>query len=51
MNKIVVSSKLSFDKKRFRHFIGYKDAEKLDPYVYFSQNLVYIDFDAYRLFF
>ena len=26
-NKIVVSNKISFDKKRFKYFIGYKDAK------------------------
>ena len=33
---LVVSNKVSFGKKGFKYFIGYKDA-KLDLYVYFSQ--------------
>ena len=37
INKIVVSNKVSFCKKGFKYFIGYKDAKKLDLYVYFSQ--------------
>ena len=28
-NKIVVSNKISFDKKRFKYFIGHKDAKKI----------------------
>ena len=35
-NKIVVFNKVFFGKKRFKYFIGYKDAKKIDPYVYFS---------------
>ena len=37
INKIVVSNKISFGKKRFKYFIGYKYTEKIDLYVYFSQ--------------
>ena len=37
INKIVVSNKVSFSKKGFKYFIGYKDAKKLDFYVYFSE--------------
>ena len=37
INKIVVSNKVSFSKKGFKYFIGYKEAEKLDLQVYFSQ--------------
>ena len=37
INKIVVSNKVSFSKKGFKHFLGYKDAEKLDLYAYFFQ--------------
>ena len=37
INKITVSNKVSFGRKRFKYFIGYKDAKKLDLYVYFSQ--------------
>ena len=36
-NKIVVSSKVSFGKKVFEYFIGYKDVKKLDLYAYFFQ--------------
>ena len=28
-DKIVVSNKVPFDKKRFKYFIGYKDAKKI----------------------
>ena len=37
IDKIVVSNKVPFGKKRFKGFICYKDAEKLDLYVYFYQ--------------
>ena len=37
INKIVVSNKVSFSKKGFQHFLGYKNAEKLDLYAYFFQ--------------
>ena len=30
INKILVSNKVSFSKKGFKYFIGYKEAEKLD---------------------
>ena len=30
-NKIVVSNKISFDKKDFKYFIGYKDAKEIRP--------------------
>ena len=36
INKILVSSKVSFSKKGFKYFICYKDAKKIDPCVYFS---------------
>ena len=37
-NKIVVSNKVCFGKKRFKDFIGYKETKrKKDLYVYFSQ--------------
>ena len=29
IKKIVVSDKVSFDKKGFKHFIGYKDSKKI----------------------
>ena len=32
INKVVVSNKVSFSKKWFKYFTGYKDAKKLDPY-------------------
>ena len=35
INKIVVFNEVSFGKKRFKYFIGYKDAKKIDLYVYF----------------
>ena len=31
INKIVVSNKISFGKKDFKYFIGYKDAKKVKP--------------------
>ena len=31
INKIAVSNKVSFGKKGFKHFIGYKDAKKITP--------------------
>ena len=37
INKIVVYNKVSFSKKGFKYFIGYKNVKKLDLYVYFSQ--------------
>ena len=37
-NKIVVSNKVSFGKKDFKYFIGYKDAKKLDLYAILSKN-------------
>ena len=33
-NKIVVSNEVSFGKKDFKYFIGYKDAKKIDLYAY-----------------
>ena len=37
INKIVVPNRVSFGKKGFKYFIGYKDTKKIDLYVYFSQ--------------
>ena len=38
INNIVVSNKVSFGKKDFKYFIGYKDdKEKLDLYIYSVQ--------------
>ena len=31
INKITVSNKISFGKKGFKYFIGYKDAKKIRP--------------------
>ena len=36
INEIVVSNKVSFGKKGFKYFIGYKEAKKSDLYMYFS---------------
>ena len=37
INEILVSNKVSFEKKDFEYFIDYKDAKKSDIYEYFSQ--------------
>ena len=37
INKIVASNKVFFGKKGFKYFVGYKNAKKLDLYVYFLQ--------------
>ena len=42
-NKIVVSNKIPFGKKDFKHFIGYKDAKELDIYAYSFQKWVHIE--------
>ena len=34
INKKIVSNKVSFGKKGFKFFIGYKDSTKRRPYVY-----------------
>ena len=34
---MIVSTKLPFGKQYFKYFIGYKDAKKLIPSVYFVQ--------------
>ena len=31
INKIAISNKVSFGKKGFKYFIGYKDAKKIRP--------------------
>ena len=36
INKIVVSTKVSFVKETFKYFIGYKDSRKINLYVYIS---------------
>ena len=38
IENIVVSNKVRFGKKGFKYFIGYKDAKKLNLYIYFFQN-------------
>ena len=43
INKIVVSNKVSFSKKGFKYFIGYKDAKKFRPSCTFLPKL-----SAYR---
>ena len=37
IDKILVSNKVPFGKKRFRYFIGQKDAKKSNLCVYFSR--------------
>ena len=36
INKMVVSNKVSFDKKGIKYFIGYKDAKKIKNFMYIS---------------
>ena len=43
IDKIVVSNKASFGKKRFKYFIGYKMLAKLGLCVYLSQKRVHIN--------
>ena len=38
-----MSNKLPFGKQSFKYFIGYKDDQKLDLYVYSFQKLVNIE--------
>ena len=47
VNKIVVRNKISFGKKDFKHFIGYKDGKKLRPLCIFltKMNAYRRDFD------
>ena len=40
---MVVSNKVSFGKKGFKYFTGYKHDQKMDIYVYFSQKWVNIE--------
>ena len=42
INKIVVSNRVSFGEKGFKHFIGYKYAKKIVLYACFFQKCVYI---------
>ena len=37
IKNILVSNKVSFGKKGFKYFTDYKNAKKLELYVYFSQ--------------
>ena len=43
INKIIVSNKVSFGEKDFEYFIRYKDAKKIELYVYFYQKGVHIE--------
>ena len=43
ITKIVVSNKVSFGKKGFKYFIGYKDGKKIRPLCIFLPNM-----SAYR---
>ena len=44
IDKIVVSNKVSFGKKSFKYFIGYKDAKKIRPWCIFHPKV-----SAYRI--
>ena len=52
INKIVVSNKVSFGKKAFKYFIGYKDAKKNKPLCIFLPKMSTYrkDFDETKLF-
>ena len=39
----MVSNKVSFGKKDFKPFVGYKNAKKIDLYVYFFQKCLHIE--------
>ena len=43
INKAVVSNKVSFEKKGFKYFTGYKDAKKIRPLCIFLPKM-----SAYR---
>ena len=49
INKTVVSNKVSFGKKGFKYFIGYKDTKKMNPFVYFSQKRAHIETTLMKL--
>ena len=49
INKMAISNRVSFDKKRFKYFIRYKDAKKFEPYVHFSQKWLYIEKSLMKL--
>ena len=40
---MVVYNRVSFGKKDFKYFIGYKDAKKINLYAYSSQKWVHIE--------
>ena len=40
---MVLSNKVSFSKKEFKYFNGYKDTKKMDHYVYSSHEWVHIE--------
>ena len=46
---MAISNRVSFDKKRFKYFIRYKDAKKFEPYVHSSQKLLYIEKSLMKL--
>ena len=39
IGEIVVSNKVSFGKKGFKYFIGYKDAKTITPFCIFLQKM------------
>ena len=47
INKILVFNKVSFGKKGFKFFLGYKDAKKIRPLCIFFQKIssIWRDFD------
>ena len=48
IDKILVSNKVSFDKKGFKYFNGYKNTQKNNPlYIYLFQKWVHIE-EAYE---
>ena len=49
INKMAISNRVSFDKKRFKYFIRYKDAKKFEPYVHSSQKWLYIEKSLMKL--
>ena len=49
IDKIFVPNKVSFGKKGFQYFIGYKDPKKINLYVYFSQKLLHIEKNLMKL--
>ena len=43
IDKVIVSNKVPFDKKGFKYFIDYKDAKKINLYVYLSPKWLHIE--------